>query len=215
MKQLLTLLLSLFLLSNISNAQNKKVGYLDLSLGKTQQQDINFSVKGIYSQPYNEYFSLGIGAGFMVTNNSLIDHQIIADLPDEITKDISLEIPVFVNFRGYLAIKESKFVPYYSVNVGYLISLKSASTVFAYNGTSSNNYTVYDINMINDGLFFAPEIGISFNKIHLGLEYTFGINSFYKVISEHYFGNNALIERNELSTNSPMGIFSIKLVNRL
>ena len=213
--KLLALLFSLFVLSNISNAQKEHVGYIDFSLGRTQTHDINISVKGIYSRPYNEYFSLGVGAGLMGTYHTMIDEQMAVTLTQETTKDVAIEIPVFVNFRGNIAIGESKFVPYYSVNVGYLINIKPASTSFAYRETNHNNYTVYEINVIDDGLFFAPELGISFNKIHLGLEYTFGINIFYEITTEHYLGNGALLESNNYSNNSPMGIFSIKFVNRL
>ena len=211
MKQkLFALLFSLFVFSNISYAQNKHNGYIDFSVGKTQTHDINISVKGIYSHPYNEYFSLGFGAGLMETYHSLIDNQQFTNLPKEITQDVSIEVPVFANFRGYVAIGKSKVVPYYSVNVGYLISIKPASTTFGYS-ESNNRSTIYEINAINEGLFFTPELGVSFNKIHLGLEYTFGINNYYEISSEKYLGS-FLVEHNNYSNNSPMGIFSIKLV---
>lgn len=220
MKKLFVLFFSLLALFNISNAQNKNAGYLDLSIGKTQLHDISISVKGIYSHPYNEYFSLGLGAGLMGTYHTLIDFSYIneqqyATISDDLAKDISLEIPVFVNFRGNVAIGNSKIVPYYSLNVGYLIKLKSASTEFAFRQTDHNNYTVYEINEFEDGLFLTPEIGISYKKIHIGVEYMFGINNYYEIRTDHYFGDGVLEASDFHSFNTSIGIVSFKIVSRL
>lgn len=219
--KLLALLFSLFVLFNISNAQNKHEGYIDFSLGRTQTHDINVSIRGIYSHPYNEYFSLGVGAGLMGTHRTLTDSEIysyISHLIGDVYKDYSMEIPLFVNFRGRIPIGQMNIAPYYSFSFGYMLSLKPAEEDFAireFHGISDfDGHAVLRVDEFSKGLFFAPELGISFGKTYIGVEYMFGLNNYHEVTTEYYYNNNYSSD-NFYSEDTTINVFSIKFIGHL
>ncbi len=212
MKQKLLLLLSLFVLINVGYAQKDNVAYLDLNVGKSQSEDMVFSLKGIYSHPYNEYFSLGGGVGLMGVNRILSGTWNLPEfVMDEVLKDYSIEIPLFVNFRGRVPIGKSPVVPYYSFSFGYMFSLKSAMSEFAFKEVGwDNEYMVLRVNESSKGLFYAPEVGVSIGKVYVGVEYMFGLNDYHEVNIEHYHNNFSSEEYN--SKDSTMNVISLKLI---
>ena len=212
MKKGLIILLSLFMIANISFAQNN-FGYLELSGGATRSLEPAVSIKGIFSHYKNHHFAIGGGLGFSYVSHTLNDDNFGIPL-DNKGKDFSLEIPIFLNIRGNILKKEYKVTPYYSVSAGYIYPLKKA--VIEYSYTVNNIYNVVTRDGYNKGLYFAPEIGISYKRLPCGLEGMYGMSDCENNTRELYdYNAGAYISTQYLTTEVPNLIFSFKITGRL
>lgn len=212
MKKTFTLLLSLFVIANISFAQDNR-GYLEISAGATKSFEPAVSIKGIFSHYKNEHFSIGGGLGFSYVNHTLNDDNFGIPL-DNKDNDYSLEIPIFLNIRGNITKKESKVIPYYSVSAGYIHPLKKAVVEYSY--TINNIYSVVTRDGYNKGLFFAPEIGISHKRLSYGVEVMYGMSDCTNNSRELYdYNAGAYISTQYLTTEVPNIIISLKITGRL
>ena len=212
MKKLLSLLLPLFMIANISFAQNNR-GYLEVSAGATKSMEMAISLKGIYSNFKNDHFSIGGGLGFSYVNHTLNDDNFGIPL-DNKGNDFSLEIPIFMNIRGNITKKESKVIPYYSISAGYICPLKKA--VIEYSYTVENTYSVVTRSSYNKGLYFAPEIGLSHKKLSYGVEVMYGMSDCTNNSRELYdYNAGAYISTQYITTEVPNIIISLKITGRL
>ena len=212
MKKLLSLLLPLFMIANISFAQNNR-GYLEVSAGATKSMEMAISLKGIYSNFKNDHFSIGGGLGFSYVNHTLNDDNFGIPL-DNKDNDYSLEIPIFMNIRGNITKKESKVIPYYSISAGYIYPFKKA--VIEYSYTVENTYSVVTRSSYNKGLYFAPEIGLSHKKLSYGVEVMYGMSDCTNNSRELYdYNAGAYISTQYITTEVPNIIISLKITGRL
>lgn len=212
MKKLLSLLLPLFMIANISFAQNNR-GYLEVSAGATKSMEMAISLKGIYSNFKNDHFSIGGGLGFSYVNHTLNDDNFGIPL-DNKDNDYSLEIPIFMNIRGNITKKESKVIPYYSISAGYICPFKKA--VIEYSYTVENTYSVVTRSSYNKGLYFAPEIGLSHKKLSYGVEVMYGMSDCTNNSRELYdYNAGAYISTQYITTEVPNIIISLKITGRL
>lgn len=215
-KKLFVLILSLFTIVNVTIAQKDFVAYVDFLIGKTGSDDIALSFRGSYNKYYNEYLTIGVGSGVMGIHRTLTDgevHTNISHLINDVYKDYSLEVPIFVNFRGRVPINKINIAPYYSFSFGYMLSLKPAAADFAIReyANSSSFHRVFRLNEFSKGLFYAPEVGISFGKTYVGIEYLFGLNNYQEVTTEYYY-NNIYSSQDFYSEDSTINILSLKIV---
>ena len=212
MKKGLIILLSLFMIVNISFAQNN-FGYLELSGGATRSLKPAVSIKGIFSHYKNHHFAIGGGLGFSYVSHTLNDDNFGIPL-DNKGNDFSLEIPIFMNIRGNITKKESKVIPYYSISAGYICPFKKA--VIEYSYTVENTYSVVTRSSYNKGLYFAPEIGLSHKKLSYGVEVMYGMSNCTNNTRELYnYSAGAYISTQYLTTEVPNLIISFKITGRL
>ena len=212
MKKLLSLLLPLFMIANISFAQNNR-GYLEVSAGATKSMEMAISLKGIYSNFKNDHFSIGGGLGFCYVNH-ILNYDNFGIPLDNKGNDFSLEIPIFMNIRGNITKKESKVIPYYSISAGYICPLKKA--VIEYSYTVENTYSVVTRSSYNKGLYFAPEIGLSHKKLSYGVEVMYGMSDCTNNSRELYdYNAGAYISTQYITTEVPNIIISLKITGRL
>ena len=212
MKKLLSLLLPLFMIANISFAQNNR-GYLEVSAGATKSMEMAISLKGIFSHFKSEHFSIGGGLGFCYVNH-ILNYDNFGIPLDNKGNDFSLEIPIFMNIRGNITKKESKVIPYYSISAGYICPFKKA--VIEYSYTINNIYSVVTRDGYNKGLFFAPEIGISHERLSYGVEVMYGMSDCTNNSRELYdYNAGAYISTQYITTEVPNIIISLKITGRL
>lgn len=201
MKKTLSLLLSLFLMTNISFAQTNR-GYLEVSAGTTKSMELTMSLKGIFSHFKNEHLSIGGGLGLSYANHTINDKN----------KDYSIELPVFLNVRGNITKIATKKILYYSVSAGYTFPLKKALIEYSY--TSNEKYNVIKSYSYNNGLFFAPELGISYKRLSFGAEIMYVMSKCTNTTKDLYDTNGHFVTEYS-STEVPNLIISLKITGRL
>lgn len=206
--KLLSILVCLFLLINIVKAQeSNNCGLISVSAGMTKSSELSLRFDGMFSHVYNKHLSLGIGVGFMYGNQSYNSSQ-----------DYSVEIPLFINLRGNIL--KTKATPYYSLNFGYIIPLKKANIEYLLNIPEWQEwgiYKIYNVSMYNKGWFVSPEIGISYNKLSLGVEIMYGHDNYLNSEIEGYsIENGSLIGVERVDdTDESSYIINLKLTGKL
>lgn len=119
-------------------------------------------LQATYGKQINKYFGIGGGAGIFTRNYSNYDNK------------LTISLPVFVNARGYFF--ETGVTPYYSVDMGFILPIfKARNDEYGFN---TNHYLRDYVETTTTkkyvkGFMFAPEIGIAFGKMNIGLECKF------------------------------------------
>lgn len=207
MKTRLIVFIICFSLASVMQAQEKDKSnsfLLSASAGISGEFKPALSLKVIYSHEYNYFFAIGVGTGVNYQNyrsQNEIDSY-------------SLDLPVFVNIRGnFKSNSSSKVMPYYSLNFGLFFNLMKSDyectvmkpTVGDYNGSYTEKILRY-----YEGLFLAPEIGISINNICIGVEFLYGTTKEEQYIDYIYYTNDISSYKSK-----PSYVVSLKFVQKL
>lgn len=193
-------------------AKEKSV-LLDISAGIDSKFNPALSLKGIFSNKLNEHLSLGAGTGFYYNGHK-----------EDNFNSFSINLPLFVNVRGNIISSETNnIVPYYSLNVGYFFSLVKGKDEFV---CDMESYHVEGLQDLYDdsyqqrslrymeGLFFALELGLSFNDMCIGIEFLYG--SMEKEEHRIYIASPATSNKNYSEyLSEPMCITTLKFVQKI
>lgn len=203
--KLLSTLVCLYMLTNISFAQENNV-LIDISAGMTKHLNFAMSFKGIYSHSYNEHFALGGGTGVLYNNQ-------VESTNGNNYEDFSLEIPIVVNIRGNI-IKETKnMMPYYSLSVGYIYPIKKAKYEYLTIG-GNESYENHTVIKYNEGFFAAPEFGVTFNDMSIGVEIMYGMES-YSENRVEYYDAGLFIEETYKTESQPIYVINFKFIQKI
>lgn len=181
--KLLTLLVAIFLLGNVSSAQGvgtfkakKKSTVVKKNLAPQRQGtfimpkvgagynfgvgSFAFNLQAVFGYEFNNHFAIGVGTGF---NNISFDFG-------NMQRTLSVSIPLYLNIHGDFS--KHKTTAYYSLDLGVQMPIRRALENEYY-----YDYDYHDNPLTNEyfckGFFVSPEIGIRFNSCYLGLNFTY------------------------------------------
>ena len=102
--------------------------------------------------------------------------------------------PVYINLRGDITKKPiiKNITPYYSVDFGYIYPI--------------TEYHKFNYSRYNDGIFFAPEIGVRINNFYIGADFLFTTNHYIYYDYDYYY--NYFYNRKE--RQNPNLVLSLK-----
>ncbi len=217
--KIFTLSVCFLLMANVVVAQDEnkqakeKSVLLDISAGVDTKFNHVLSLKGIFANEFNEHLSLGAGTGFYYNGHK-----------EDNFNSFSINLPLFINIRGNIISSETNnIVPYYSLNVGYFFSLVKGDDEYV---CDMEPYHVEGLQDLYDdsyqhrsmrymgGLFFAPELGLSFNNMCIGIEFLYG--TMEKEEHRVYIAFPATSNKNYSAyLSEPMYIITLKFVQKI
>lgn len=209
--KLLTLLVAIFLLGNVSSAQGvgtfkakkkstvvvkknlapqRQGAFIMPKVGagiKSDENGFTFNLQAVIGHEFNNHFALGVGTGF---NNYILDnhyyyyYNFYHNHIEFKNRMLTISIPLYINIHGDFS--KHKTTAYYSLDLGVQMPIRRAI------GESVSHYydddydTTEKVMMFYRGFFISPEIGIKFNSCYLGVDFTLA-----KIHSEFVFSNRA------------------------